>query len=217
MIFENIMLIRKYFPDWKVYLYIAPDVDKGFVSQIGLYSNVVVHLTNKLGEVNMVERFFAIDDPDVEIMMVRDADSHVHWKDRWAIRDFLNKPTYSFHIIRDNIEHSASIMGGMWGMRKIPDLCIRDMYDLFLANPVDSGIGNDQNFLANHIYDRVKDQALVHYSNGRIKIWETGIPFPFEYTNDVYCGRCDVEPTFTDHPEPGPKKPLSKVFTALYK
>jgi hypothetical protein len=87
-------------------------VDPEFLKQLTDYSNVVIRPTGKLGSINMFERFFAIDEPEVEIMMVRDADSHIHWKDRWAINQFLSNTQYNSHIIRDNKEHTSKMMGG---------------------------------------------------------------------------------------------------------
>ena len=142
---QNIDLIGRHFPDWKVYLYTSPDVHAEFLQQVVRYSNVVLRPTGKVGIINMVERFFAIDESDVEIMFVRDADSHVHWKDRWAIRSFLSKPHFHAHAIRDHPEHTSSLMGGMWGIRKSAKLNISKQYE----PPVDS-LGGGVHMLLNY-------------------------------------------------------------------
>ena len=151
----------------------------------------------------MIERFYAIDDPDVEIMFVRDADSHIHWKDRWAINQFIEKSEYVIHIIRDNVEHKSYIMGGMWGIRKTANIVIRDQYKLFSENPIDKGIGNDQNFLSTYVYPYTWTKALIHYSHSCILAGEIGVKFPFEWKNETYCGRSDGGiGKFIDHPQP---------------
>lgn len=205
---QNISLIETHFPDWKVYLYIAPDVDPEFLKQLAIYSNVVIRPTGKLGSINMFERFFAIDEPEVEIMMVRDADSHVHWKDRWAINQFLSNTQYNSHIIRDNKEHTSKMMGGLWGMRKIDGLVIEDLYKLYKESPSDRGYGEDQSFLTDYVYPYLWKNALVHYSNKRRLEGENAVQFPFEYVNEVYCGRCDFD-KFVDSPQApfSPEKP----------
>jgi hypothetical protein len=200
-ILQNIYLIGTYFPDWKVYLYTAPDVQEEFLSQVAMYSNVVVKPTGKLGNINMMERFFAIDDPDVEIMMVRDADSHVHWRDRWAIRDFLSKPEFLAHTIRDNVEHTAMLMGGLWGMRKILGFSLRAQYELFTQTPIDRGYGLDQSFLTIYVYPYIKNVLLVHVSEGFVFPHEHTAKFPFVYSESLYCGRNDGS-EFVDKPEP---------------
>lgn len=196
-ILQNIYLIGTYFPDWKVYIYAAPDVETAFLEQVVMYSNVVLRRTTQTGPENMFERFFAIDEPDVEIMIVRDADSRVHWKDRWAINDFLNKPEFVAHTIRDNIEHTSKMMGGMWGIRKEAGIRVRELYEIYKKMPHDRGYGRDQSFLTDYIYPRVFPKLLVHFSNGRRLEGEHAVEFPFAYTEKFYCGKLDG-PEFVD-------------------
>ena len=197
---QNIELIQNHFSDWKVYLYVSPDVDSEFLQQVSQYSNVVLKHTGKLGTINRLERLFAIDEPEVETMFVRDADSRVHWKDRWAINDFLSKPQFIAHVIRDHKEHGAYILAGLWGMHKVPEINIRELFAIFLNNPIDLGFGKDgvdQSFLGIYIYNRVKNRLLVHCSNNRGMRGEYVVEFPFPFTDHFYCGRVDG-PEFVD-------------------
>ena len=174
-IVQNIQLIGAHFPDWKVYLYVSPDVDSGFLRRVSTFPNVVLRHTGKLGLINRLERLFAIDDPDVETMFVRDADSRVHWKDRWAINDFLSKPQFVAHVIRDHKEHNAKILAGLWGMHKEAGVGIKEMFDHYLKDPIDLGYGKDgvdQSFLGSYVYPLLKSRLLVHYSNKRGLIGE---------------------------------------------
>lgn len=201
---ENIYLAGTYFPTWKVYVYYAPDVTERMLQQLAACSSVVLRPTGVTGPVNMIHRFFAINEPDVELMMSRDADSRIHWKDRWAIREFVNNPQYLAHTIRDNIEHTARMMGGLWGMRKC-GLDIQDLYSKFEDSRGHRN-GHDQNFLADMLYPILKERLLVHYSNNRLMPGEHGVEFPFEWINDIYCGR--VESVYIDRPQPQPRKPI---------
>jgi hypothetical protein len=198
---QNIDLIGRHFPDWKVYLYTSPDVHAEFLQQVVRYSNVVLRPTGKVGIINMVERFFAIDESDVEIMFVRDADSHVHWKDRWAIRSFLSKPHFHAHAIRDHPEHTSSLMGGMWGIRKSAKLNISKQYERFMKDPIDRGYGIDQSFLSSYVYPYIRNVLLVHIGEGPAYDREHFIRFPFPYSNTFFCGRDDGS-DFVDTPEP---------------
>lgn len=210
---ENIGLIGKYFPTWKVYVYYGPDVTEPMLNHLAACSSVVLRATNELGPVNMIHRFYAIDEPDVEIMMVRDADSRVHWKDRWAIREFVVSECNA-HTIRDNVEHTASMMGGLWGLKKAAGINIHEEYAYFKNNPNEKhGIGHDQNFLQECIYPKVRPFLLVHYSNDRVRLGEKhAVEFPFDWTNDVYCGRVELE--YLDYPEPPVKRKFA-LPTAL--
>lgn len=198
---ENVLLAGIHFPTWKVYIYYAPDVTEGMMNHLAACSSVVLIPTHVTGPVNMIHRFYAIDDPDVDIMMVRDADSRIHWKDRWAIREFVQSPCIA-HTIRDNIEHTALMMGGLWGLKKSSGLSIRNLYRGYKED-IQKGHrhAHDQNFLGDVVYPIVLDRLLVHYSNGRVRLGEIHTAeFPFNWTNDVYCGRIELE--YLEYPEP---------------
>lgn len=168
----------------------------------------------------MIERFYAIDEPDVEVMMVRDADSRIHWRDRWCIREFMKSP-YVAHTIRDNGQHTAKIMGGLWGLRKSAGI---SMHEAYASYHEDTALGwrlaHDQNFLGDVIYPKVLNRLLVHYSNGRRYTDEYAVEIPFEWTNSCFCGL--TEGRFIDRPQPPLKiKPFSirgplPTFTGLF-
>ena len=211
---ENIFLAGMYFPDWKVYVYYAPDVEESMVRHLEVCSSVVLRATGVCGPINMIHRFYAIDEDGVDLMMVRDADSRMHWKDRWAICEFVKQPQFVAHTIRDNIEHTADMMGGLWALRKTAGLNMHAEYAAYTID-VTKGHrnGHDQNFLSDVIYPKVVGRMLVHYSNGRKKIGETAVEFPFHWTNDVYCGR--VELKYLEHPAPAPVIRSSSVVPVI--
>lgn len=197
---ENIYLASAFFPEWKVYVYIGNDVTCSMIDILQSCPNVRVRETHQIGSINMIYRFFAIDEPDVELMFVRDADSRIHWKDRWAIREFIKQPRYIGHIIRDNKVHDVRMMGGLWGLRKSSGICVKYEYDEFLKHPQDHGAGYDQSFLAERIYPRILGRVLVHHSYGLVYTNESGVEFPFAWTSEVFCGR--PETNYIERPEP---------------
>lgn len=212
---ENIFLAGKYYPSWKVYVYYAPDVEESMVNHLNACTSVVPIPTGELGAINMIHRFYAIDRPEVDLMMVRDADSRIHWKDRWAINEFV-KSSELAHTIRDNIEHTSRMMGGLWGIKKAANINIHEEYNRFKDNPNEKhGMGHDQNFLTDRIYPLVRPVLLVHYSNGRLLFGEKAVEFPFDWTNDVYCGRVELE--YLEYPQPPEKRRfvLPEVFVRV--
>lgn len=210
---ENIWLIGKYFPDWKVYVYLGTDVPQSMRDWLSVCSSVVLRETGVTGPKTMVYRFFAIDEPEVDLMLVRDADSRVHWKDRWAIREFLRQPEYVGHSIRDNVVHKVELCGGLWGMRKIPGVTIQGLYDRYVREYVESGHpsinGYDQTFLTYYVYPVLKSRLLLHYSNKCILPGETGVEFPFGWNNETFCGRGEIG-VFLDSPDPPHRPPPAK-------
>jgi hypothetical protein len=91
-------------------------------------------------------------------------------------------------------------MGGLWGIRKSAGLNIQEQYRAYLLNPKDMGIAHDQNFLSAHLYPLVKDRLLVHYSNEKRYSGEISEPFPFTWSDDVYCGRIEM-----------PSQPIARI------
>jgi hypothetical protein len=217
---ENVELAKLHFPGWVVYVYFAPDTASDFVEHCHTLPNVRIRFTTVLGFVNTVWRFYAIDEPDVEVCFFRDADSRIHWKDRWAIKGFMNS-TFTTHIVRDHREHTAMIAAGMWGIRKVAAPSMRSLFDtwtpVFAGNGSSDdihGFGIDQNFLTKCVYPLVRPSALVHYSNKCLFANEIGVEFPFTWSNDVYCGK--KEGGYVD--TPGPRSAtmrLPSVFTKL--
>jgi hypothetical protein len=206
---ENIELITKYFPEAYTFVYIGNDVPESFQRELQPRHHVILRYTHETGPKNMIQRFFAIDEPEVDVMFVRDADSRVHWKDRWAIREFLANPTAKLHIIRDNPQHITAIMGGLWGMKKIDNFNIRSMYGAWTSGH-DHGMGVDQNFLIDCVYPKVTSVMLIHSS----QIWryhpnEVLNAFPFAYTNDIYCGRIET-PIYSEPTQPFAEKPKAQ-------
>jgi hypothetical protein len=216
---ENVELIKHHFPGWVVYVYLSPDTASDFISHCQSLPTVRVRFTTVTGFINTVWRFYAIDEPDVDVCFFRDADSRVHWKDRWAINGFMNS-TFTAHIIRDHKEHTAMIAAGMWGLRKGVIPSVRSLFDQWTpvfggnGNPSDLlGFGVDQNFLVKCIYPVVRPSVLVHYSNDRLFANERGVEFPFNWTNDIYCGR--REGMFIDAPDRRKLLRLPGILTKL--
>lgn len=198
---ENIEMIQKYYPDWKVFVYSGEDTDPSYIAYLRNYAHVTVFETHKLGAANMIDRFYAIDEPGVDLMFVRDADSRIHWKDRWAMNEFL-KSDKQLHIIRDHPEHTAAILGGLWGLRKSAGISVRSLYASYTE---DTSLGwrwaHDQNFLIDEIYPKLKHRALIHYSNKRAMLGEKdAVEFPFQWSGDNHCGRVETAMSFRDFP-----------------
>jgi hypothetical protein len=110
------------------------------------------------------------------------------------------------HTIRDNGEHTAKIMGGLWGLRKAAGVHMRTEYEGYREDPkLGWRHAHDQNFLGDVIYDKVVDRMLVHYSNGRIKIGEHAVEIPFEWSNEQFCGLTERRYVEKYHPPLKPK------------
>lgn len=194
---ENIHLIHRHFPGWGIFVYLGSDVTPEMVAMLQSAPRVVLRFTGKTGIENMIERFYAIDEPGVELMVVRDADSRVHYRDRWAIRDFISSPEFVLHTIRDHAQHSASIMGGLWALRKSSGINMHAEYEAYKLNPEDRGLALDQDFLSCRLYSKFRSKILVHLGRGPSTRYETVRKFPMPWTDQLYCGQIEP-PGFVD-------------------
>jgi len=121
-------------------------------------------------------------------MFVRDADSRIHHRDRWAIDEFL-KSTKIAHSIRDHPFHTVPMLGGLWGLKRC-DVSIKDLVTPHLETPW--GFGLDQIFLKDTVYPLLKYRMLVHTSQQyRYSDEEVHEGFPWVFSETCYCGKAE--------------------------
>jgi len=146
---ENINIIRDYYPDFEIYIY------KGICDSSWRFEgkNINVIETHREGGVNMFYRFLPIT--FAEVGFWRDADSRITERDRWCISEFLNSSKL-YHITRDHYWHTAKIMGCSFGWKKTLEFS-------FDVNTFK--YGDDELYIAKHIYPLVVKDALVHTNN----------------------------------------------------
>ncbi len=185
---ENLKLIALHFPDWSVFVYLGNDVPDHFQTILQGYSQVRLRHTSQNGPILMMHRFLAIDEPGVECMMVRDADSRIHFRDRHAIQEFVKAPQIA-HAIRDHPYHTIEILGGLWGL-KTCDVSMTDLVKPHLTT--EWGFGKDQLFLRSELYPLIKERLLVHTSQTyRYSDEESHAPFPWLFSEACYCGKAE--------------------------
>ena len=182
----NLQLIQHAYPSWQVWIYYGSDVEDSMLSQYISYSNAVLIPTNHTGAITKFFRYFPIDDPSVEVCMVRDADSRVNDRDQVCINAFL-KSSHLFHIIRDHPNHYHKIMAGMWGIKKGALFnSIRTLFEQWKQyNVLD--FWSDTRFLVECIYPSVQSISLIHddrnYTN------DGAIHIPHHRNNKHFIGQ----------------------------
>ena len=166
---ENIKIINKYYPDYYVYIYYGTNCLVNLIEKIVVtFKNIKVFPTNQNGSINMLLRYNPILDNDVEITIVRDADSEVNERDRWCIDDFLNtKNQFHYNTIRDNYWHKSKLSRGMTTLCKnnINYQKLRDKYiQIINLDNIKKNFhyGSDENVLNEYLYPIIKDNLLVY-------------------------------------------------------
>lgn len=158
---ENISLITAQYPLWQIWVYIGNDLNSLTKNTLSIHPNVKLIETGVDGYLTKFFRYFPIDDTDVDICLVRDADSRVNDRDTICISEFLNSDKL-FHIIRDHPNHKHLIMAGMWGIKR--GCLIESISELFILWKQDRIIDfwSDTTFLVECIYPRVSTQSCIH-------------------------------------------------------
>jgi hypothetical protein len=182
---ENIVLIRRYYPNCEIIVYASPEASS-FVSQLG--STVKLITTPESGSRNMSYRFLPTLSDEYEFVCVRDADSRVHARDRWCINAFLDSP-YTVHTIRDHFWHEAHLMGGLWGCKgKIPTTA--EVFTKYIQECREE-YRVDNEFLEKHVYPYVRENLIVFAyrpdgvrgdPNEKVKVIE------YPVVNQEFCG-----------------------------
>lgn len=156
----NCILIPKFYPGWIARFYIDDTIPPAIESLIRTFEHVeIITMPRHRGSEAMLWRFLPASDPDVSVMISRDADSWVSTREAVCVDQWL-KSDKNFHIIRDHCYHSQKVMGGMWGQRNHILPKMKEMVDEFSQNNT-----YDQGFLAEKIYPFITHDLFVHYGN----------------------------------------------------
>jgi len=181
---KNAELAKEFYPDFECWFYIHEEsVPKDTVDNLKMISNT--KLIFKSGDLRnetckpRMWRYEAIDEPDVEIMMPRDADTRIWLREKLSVDEWLTSNKL-FHIMRDHPHHNFCILGGMFGTRKIPEI---KSWKLIIDNYKKNDARNyDQDFLRDCIYPFVKDNSIIHATFNKIESHAQN--FPINYNNN---------------------------------
>lgn len=169
---ENVHLAKLWYPDATCRFYVDKKAPPALVAPV-LRADAEIAWMDNAGN-GMMWRFLAAAEPGV--VLVRDADSRIGFREKEAVEDWLATDR-DFHTMHDHPYHQAPIMGGMWGCRNgilaSPEFCPAVLSSKFLS------YGDDQKFLAEYVWPRVRHRAVRHGAER---------PWPTDRTED-YVGR----------------------------
>jgi hypothetical protein len=127
------------------------------------------------------ERFRAIDDADVDLVIFRDADSRLNFRESAAVEEWVNT-NKTLHIMRDHPHHGGfPILAGMWGLKK--DGFKFNMSSLLQIHNCAEQYHYDQIFLQAYIWRFYESDCLVHDE------FFGGLPFPSARIGTEYVGK----------------------------
>lgn len=157
----NCIQAKHFFPDWICRIYHDNTVDSSILKTLASLDNTeLILVTDIPNSKGMYWRHYTASDPQVSIMLSRDADSWICKRDQVAINEWLASDR-NFSIIRDHCHHRSPIMGGTWGVRNGLLITMKDkILSYFDAHP--EADNNDQVFLNAIIYPIVINDSFIH-------------------------------------------------------
>lgn len=170
---ENARLLPSIYPGWTMHVYCDdPAMDTARALR---HAGCVVR-RGPAGIDRYFWRFLAAAEPGVELAIFRDADSRVNARERAAVEAWQASGRQA-HVMRDHRKHTMLMLAGMWGVR---GGVLPDMAQLLRAWPHTHVKGDDQAFLAQVVWPRIRSSVLEHGYGG--------VPFPAHEPWDGFVG-----------------------------
>ncbi|MEA5617804.1 tetratricopeptide repeat protein [Cronbergia sp. UHCC 0137] len=182
---RNADLAGVIYPGWICRFYTGISVPQEIIDRLSSFPLVEIV---KMDEVEdwrgSFWRFSAAADLDMEVVIFRDIDSRLTWREKAAVDEWL-KSNHNFHIMRDHPGHFPPILPGMWGIKGNLLKNIEELIKNYLkaSNQVSSSYGVDQYFLCEVIFPWITSQCIVHDE------FFINKPFPQPRVNYEYVGQ----------------------------
>ena len=182
---RNLELQKKFYPGWICRFYVSQEIPQDIILQLHRGGAEVIKKQRISFLDGMFWRFLPAANPDVEVLIVRDADSRLGLREKRAVEAWLESGK-GFHIMRDHPYHGTLILGGMWGCKTkaVPYLVplIKKRWKNFEKK------GDDQQFLAQRIYPRIRHDCLIHSEFIKYE-GEASEDFPIKRQLNEFVGR----------------------------
>jgi hypothetical protein len=195
---KNIDLANRLLSDFISRFYIDKNCKSELINTIKGKNVEVVLVDSKDSFHGMFWRFWASEDPEVDIFLSRDCDSRISEREVAAVNEWL-KSDKDFHIMRDHPYHTVPILGGMWGCRN------GILRDIKISKQIEnwnkfSRKGIDQDFLGQVIYPYIRNKAMEHSEFG-LRFGVDIRPFPslrndYEFVGDVFDENDERHPEY---------------------
>ena len=182
---NNAIVIRYLYPGWRPRFYVDDSVPAETIQTL-LREGAQVRKAPDLPAVDYGTfwRFLVEEDPEVDLYLIRDADSVVNVRERAAVEDWLASGK-AFHVMRDFPTHSELVLAGMWGAHRgnLKGLGKQIIDYVRRQAGVLGQRGLDQRFLRDIAWPRMRGRTLTHdtyfqFGDARPFRDEFNLPFP---------------------------------------
>ena len=177
------------YPDWTCRFYVDDTVPAPVLTRLADLGAQVIRVDGALKSWPApMWRFAAYDDPGVDRVIFRDADSVISAREAGAVGEWVASGQ-PFHMMRDYGTHTELIMAGLWGVTRGALPPMRDMVADYLKTPPVSMHFADQFFLREYVWPYARGHILQHDS-----LFDFMHPRPFPegpYRRDFHTGFVD--------------------------
>lgn len=157
-ILENATTCKKLLPNWQVRVYCGLEIPKEVICELEILG-CHVYLEEEFWHKNgMFWRYLPLGEEGIDYLIFRDADSRITMRDIQALNEWVESGKI-VHFVRDHPFHQAPILGGLWGIKNSK---IETTNFWKLAKDYSSRFGEDQRFLANHVYPYTRKHSFSH-------------------------------------------------------
>ena len=182
---KNLELARTIYPGWDCWFYTGWSMPREIGLELATKGALVIRHPLQHGDWRMMlDRFTAIEEPEVEVMISRDCDSRLSKREKVAVDEWLASDK-GFHTIHDHFQHSVPILGGLFGIKKgvFSEL---GRHAREWAQSHESRWQCDQDFLTQVVWPVVQHDCMNH-SEFHTNIWP-GKPIPLPRSGREFIG-----------------------------
>ncbi|WP_239689960.1 tetratricopeptide repeat protein [Rodentibacter caecimuris] len=198
----NVQVAHALFPNWICRFYIDDSVPENAVQRLKENGAEIIKIAPPLKTwPGAMWRFLAINDPEAEYVIFRDADSVISPRESVAVAEWI-KSGRSFHTMRDSGSHTALILAGMWGAKANSVSNMEERIQNYINKEYDSAHFADQDFLADELWGYIRQDLWAH---DRLFNFCDAKPFPeLPFNSEYQIAFCEGGAGFiakTEHKE----------------
>lgn len=156
---ENAKQIVNIYPEWTARFYCGNDVPIEILHDLEKNKAEIISIHGPNDNRSKFWRFYALEDPEISHVIMRDTDSRLTHREAAAVQEWLQSDLPG-HIMRDHPYHTMPIMAGMWGCTGKLFPHIKEKIETF--SPINK-YDQDQTFLLKYIYpELIKRGCMIH-------------------------------------------------------
>lgn len=191
----NTQLAAKLYPNWVCRFYVDESVPETAITRLQENGAEIVQMNDPaISHIpKTIWRFLAADDPNVNYVIFRDADSVISQPESELVKTWIASGK-RFHTIRDSGSHTELILAGLWGMLagSVPNM--RTLIEEFIAEDSLDQRFADQHFLRKKVWQYACQDLLS--SDSVFDFGENLHRFDKGYNNEFDIGSRETTAVF---------------------